>query len=170
MKKWKPRPVAATINATADATIQTVRFDRTLVLVGLGEEFCGCSGCDALRHGPSVDPALAADLRRLRVNGVVLQHSDHEPAIGHPRLCEPESGARKAFSGRYAGRRCVSVPRALFEREDALPIVFHVDHNPMVRCRGVQGFFEATKGCVPIVGVFAFRVGVVDKEAKAGAP
>src|SRR5208283_5662006 len=28
---------------------------------------------------------------------------------------------------------------------------------------------EATEGCVPVVGVFAYRIGMMDKQAKAGA-
>src|SRR5258708_4497722 len=57
----------------------------------------------------------------------------------------------------------------LIEREDALPISLHVHHGPIVQGRGVERLVEMTEGRVPIVGVFALRVGVVDDEAKAHA-
>jgi hypothetical protein len=61
-----------------------------------------------------------------------------------------------------------AVGAALLEGEDAVPVVLHVGHNPFIHCRGIEGFVEATEGCVSVVGVFAFRVGVMDNQAKAG--
>jgi len=86
------------IKAAADAAIQLARFDRTLVLVGLREESCGGPGCDALPAWSFVDAALAANLRRLRVNGVVLQRSDHEPAIGSSAVMQPKAAHERRFS------------------------------------------------------------------------
>ncbi len=40
----------------------------------------------------------------------------------------------------------------------------------MLNCRDVEHFFEAAEGCVAIVGVFAFGIGVMDRKAKAAAP
>jgi hypothetical protein len=40
----------------------------------------------------------------------------------------------------------------------------------MIHRRGVQGLVEATEGGAPVAGIFAYRIGVMDKEAKAGAP
>ena len=57
----------------------------------------------------------------------------------------------------------------LFECKDALPIGLHVDYDPFIYCRGVQGFVQAAEGRVSIIGVFAFRVGVMDDKAKSGA-
>ena len=62
-----------------------------------------------------------------------------------------------------------AVGAALLEGEDAVPVVLHVGHNPFIHCGGVEGFVEATEARVSVVGVFAFRVGVMDNQAKADA-
>src|SRR5580658_1528859 len=57
----------------------------------------------------------------------------------------------------------------LTEGEDAVPVVLHVGDDPFIDCCGIEGFVEATEGCVPVVGVFAYRIGMMDKQAEAGA-
>src|SRR5260370_18638482 len=57
----------------------------------------------------------------------------------------------------------------LFKREDAFPIVLHVDNGPSIQRCGVQGLVEAPERRVPIVRVFALHVGMMDDQAEAGA-
>ena len=55
-----------------------------------------------------------------------------------------------------------AIGAALLKGEDALPVVLHVGYDPFIQRCGVQGFIEATEGCVPIIGVFAYCVSVMD--------
>ena len=57
----------------------------------------------------------------------------------------------------------------LLKRKDALPVVLHIHDGPFIHCCSVQGFVETTEGGVPVIGVFAFRVGVMNNQAKAAA-
>ena len=101
---------------------------------------------------------------------------------GADLICSPQvlrlvtrigHGARAALAA--ASRlRCVSggttrVGAALLECENALPVVFHVDDRPFIQRGGVQRFVEATKGRVPVVGIFAFGVGMMNNQAKAAS-
>jgi len=56
---------------------------------------------------------------------------------------------------------------ANFRKENAFPVVLPVHHGPFVERRGIEGLVEATEGRFSIVGIFAFRVGVMDDQTKA---
>jgi hypothetical protein len=56
---------------------------------------------------------------------------------------------------------------ALLERKDHLPILLHVDHGPPVNGSGPQSDVETTEMRLPIVGIFAFGIGVVNDGAEA---
>src|SRR4051812_31712959 len=52
------------------------------------------------------------------------------------------------------------------EREDAFPVVLHVDHGPVVRGGRIQRVVESAERSVAIVCVFADGVGVVDNKTQ----
>src|SRR3981081_782679 len=58
---------------------------------------------------------------------------------------------------------------ALLEWKDDLPILLHVDHRPIVHGRGVQRDVEMTKMRMPVIGIFAFGVSVMNDHAEAHA-
>ena len=58
--------------------------------------------------------------------------------------------------------------RGLLEGEDTLPVLLHVDDGPPVHRCGVQRHVQFAEMRMAIVGIFAFRIGVVDDQAKSG--
>jgi hypothetical protein len=54
---------------------------------------------------------------------------------------------------------------AFLEWKDDLPISLHIDHCPFVYGRGAQCDVEAAEMRLPVVGIFAFGVGVMDDHA-----
>jgi len=56
---------------------------------------------------------------------------------------------------------------ALLERKDHLPILFHVDHVPLINGSGHQSDVETAEMRLPVVGIFAFGIGVVNDGAEA---
>src|SRR5690349_3502751 len=62
-----------------------------------------------------------------------------------------------------------SIGARLRAGEDALPVVLHVDHRPLVCRRGIQRLVELADVGFAVVGVFAFRVGVMHDQAEARA-
>ena len=61
------------------------------------------------------------------------------------------------------------IPHEILEGENAFPVVLPVHHGPFVERRGIEGLVEATEGRFSIVGIFAFRVGVMNDGAEAHA-
>lgn len=58
---------------------------------------------------------------------------------------------------------------APLERKNHLPILFHVDHGPLVSGSGRQSDVETAEIRLPVVGIFAFGIGVVNDRAEAYA-
>src|SRR6266849_10506983 len=58
---------------------------------------------------------------------------------------------------------------ALLERKDDIPVLLHVYHRPSVHGRSVQRDVETTKMRLPVIGIFASSVGVVNDHAEAHA-
>src|SRR5215471_14045138 len=54
----------------------------------------------------------------------------------------------------------------LLERKYHLPVALHVDNRPMIGWREVERHVEAAEMRLPIVGVFAFGIGMMDEHAE----
>src|SRR4249919_3319382 len=53
----------------------------------------------------------------------------------------------------------------LLKRKHAFPVILHVHHGPSVYGSGVQGLVELAKVRLAIIGVFPFRIGMMDDQA-----
>src|ERR1700676_2415901 len=69
----------------------------------------------------------------------------------------------------YTMSCCNRLNSALLERKDHLPILFHVDHGPLINGSGRQSDVETAEMRLPVVGIFAFGIGVVNDGAEAYA-
>src|SRR6185295_19367483 len=55
------------------------------------------------------------------------------------------------------------------EGKDALPVLLHVDDRPLVDGRGVERDVEFPEMRLAVVGIFTFRIGMVDDQAEPRA-
>src|SRR5712672_2189343 len=79
----------------------------------------------------------------------------------------PNGFGYKSLSHRMSCRDRVN--SALLERNDHLPILLHVDHGPLINGSGRQSDVETAEMRLPVVGIFAFGIGVVNDGAEAYA-
>src|SRR5262249_52107356 len=84
------------------------------------------------------------------------------PAVRHYRM-----GLRSLCNIGKHKRQCRTKRRIryrllLLERKYHLPVALHVDNRPMIGWREVERHVEAAEMRLPIVGVFAFGIGMMD--------
>src|SRR6266487_4683348 len=89
------------------------------------------------------------------------------PPCQHYSLAGQEHGRTIPLPDSLITRKRLSgstrqLQRPSLEGKDALPVVFHVNDGPFIYRCGIQGFVEVAERRVPIVSVFALRVGMMD--------
>src|SRR4051794_38498215 len=137
------------------------------------------------RHSRVASYRIRRQLRRSSASSTGMRdyfHNAGKANVTSPNQpCRPSAiGPKGNFTGAlsiyYPGRRlrlpvCGPAslgagPRQLIEGKDALPVVLHVDHGPLVHRCGIQGDVEPSEMRLAIVGIFSHRIGMMDDQAK----